>query len=83
MGQQTQGHVVMPAGPAASFVVPQAEELLAFLKAGFDGPTHRGQPHQLRQRHVRRTLYQIGFELCGARREATTRRAAKSAHRGP
>ena len=64
VGQQTQGHVVMPAGPAASFVVLQAQELPSFLKAGIDGPTHGGQPHQLRPRHLRRTLNEIGFELC-------------------
>ena len=70
VGQQTEGHVVMPADPAASFVVPQSQQLRACLQAGFDRPAHGRQPHQLRHGHVRRTLYQIGFELGGARRAA-------------
>ena len=40
MGQDTKGHVVMPAGPTVGLVVAQAEFLLAVFKAGFDGPAH-------------------------------------------
>ena len=70
VGPQTQSHGVMPTDPAASFVVPQAQQLLAFLKAGCDRPPHRRQPYPLRHRQVRRTLYQIGLELGGARMSA-------------
>ena len=45
VGPQTESHVVVPAGPAAPLIIPQAQELLAFLEAGFDGagPRDRGR----------------------------------------
>ncbi len=43
---QAQGHVAMPALPAAAFVGAQAPQLLAFLKAGLDGPARAGQACQ-------------------------------------
>ncbi len=50
VGQQTEGHVVVPASPAAHLVVAHAQVLLALLKTGFNRPATGREGHQFGQR---------------------------------
>ena len=49
--EHTQGHMTVPALPAAPFAVVQAQQLLAFLEAGLNGPARAGQARQLDRLH--------------------------------
>src|SRR5712691_8645486 len=46
MGQQTQGHMMMPAQPTPHLVMVQAQPSFALLEGRFDGPPHASDPDQ-------------------------------------
>ena len=63
VGQHAEGHVPVPASPAATLVVAQVQVLLAFLETGLVRPAAASQVGQIRQGSVSRSLTEIG--LCG------------------
>ena len=90
--------MVMPATPTPHFIMPQAEVLFAFLKAGLNRPAHATQACQGLQGGGRGRVAHIGLQFPASRlrlstsqtsgpgkpsRTATTRDTAKSATRGP
>jgi transcriptional regulator with XRE-family HTH domain len=50
MGQDHQGHVVVPAAPEAALVVVQAQLVLALGEAALNGPAHAAGPDQGQER---------------------------------
>src|SRR5438270_8922317 len=52
MRQQTQGQVVMPADPAADFVVVHAQFALALQDGRLDRPAHAAGPDQVLPRRL-------------------------------
>src|SRR6266487_6486302 len=63
MRQQTQGEVVMPADPAADFVVVHAQFALALQDGRLDRPAHPTHPDQSLPRRLRRCVGQIALQL--------------------
>ena len=59
MSQDTQGHVMMPAGPAADLIITQADQLYAFSEAKFGGPAHPTEPDKGSQAGISRRLAEI------------------------
>ena len=53
MGQHTGGHVMIPAGVFAHFIVRHTPFRLRFLKALLNSPPHATEPHQKAQRRAR------------------------------
>ena len=66
VGQQTEGHVVVPAGPAAHLVGAHAQVLLALLKTGFNRPATGREAHQFSQRAVGRGVAEESLQDPGA-----------------
>ena len=65
MSQNTQGHVMMPAGPRANLVITEAKLLFAFLEAGLNGPTHATNPGEGGQLGLCWSIAQIVFDFTG------------------
>ena len=63
MQEQAQGHVTMPALPAAALTVAQAKELPTVAEALLDRPAQAGQPHQPLRGHLRGAIEQMALEL--------------------
>src|SRR5256885_10948551 len=63
MRQQAQGQVVVPADPAAHFVVVHAQVTLAFQDGPLDRPAHPTDPDQSLPRRLRRCVGRIGLHL--------------------
>ncbi len=65
MGQQAQGQVGVPTGPAAACLIPQAQALFAFRETGFKGPAHAGEPDPVIPRPMGGPMTKIGLEGVG------------------
>src|SRR6266487_5614781 len=63
MRQQAQGQVVVPADPAADFVVVHAQLALALQDGRFDRPAHPTDPDQALPRRLSRCVGQIALQL--------------------
>jgi hypothetical protein len=64
MGQDHQGHVMMPAAPEAAFIVVQPQFILALGEAALDRPAHATGPDQGDQRQVVRGVGEIALGDC-------------------
>src|SRR5215470_14279015 len=63
MGQETQGHMMMPAPPAPDLVVVQAHAAFTLLERRFDRPAHARHPDQCGDRYVTWRMTEIDLEL--------------------
>ena len=63
MGQETEGHMMMPPQPAPDFIVIQPQPPFTLLEGGFDRPAHPGHPHQRRDWRVCGRVAEIDLEL--------------------
>ena len=65
MGQDRQGHMVMPTEPGTKLIIAETDLLFAVFKAGFNRPVHTTQPGEGGQGGLCRGVTQIAFEFSG------------------
>src|SRR5262249_27859204 len=63
MGQETEGHMMMPPQPAPDFVMIQAQPPFTLLERRFNGPAHTGHPYQRRDGRVCGRVAEIDLEF--------------------
>src|SRR5687767_1735111 len=63
MGQQTQGHMMMPSSPTAHFIIAHTQILFALLKTRLNWPSHPAEASQGGKRDTRRRIAQVGLEF--------------------
>jgi hypothetical protein len=66
MGQESLGHVMMPATPGAGLVVVHADFPLAFFKGSFDRLAHPAQAHELTRGTGACRIAQVMLGLCAS-----------------
>ncbi len=59
MGQNDQGHVMVPPAPEAQFVVIHAPLPFAFGKTGLDGPAHPTDAHKGGKRCLQGSITEV------------------------
>jgi hypothetical protein len=96
MGQEPEGHLMMPPQPAPDFIVIPPQPPLTLLEGGCDRPAHPGHPHQRRDWRVCGRVAEIDLEFwvlspstptdpphVWARQAGAHRHAALEGKRGP